>query len=364
VTADALSKSRLQAAQAGLAAAREVLAPGPAPGERAMRTAYLELLKLCLCDLVGAGTTSVGRSQAGEVWARELTGEGVRLRAAGMDWPAHGLTMVGLRRLDDLQRCVEAVVADAVPGDLIEAGAWRGGASMLMRATLDSLGERDRAVWVADSFAGFPPAARAREDDVELAVFDFLAVPLEEVKASFARLGLNDGVTFLPGPFAHTLPDLADRRWSLVRLDADTYEATRHALDCLYPGLELGGYLIIDDYGALEECASAVEEFRREHGICEPLERIDWTGVRWRRTSDRPVAAKRRSAVPPAPTAAFAPRARERHVPTLREVELAAEAERLRARLRELESQLAAARLPLAIRLLDRARRALGESAR
>jgi O-methyltransferase len=64
--------------------------------------------------------------------------------------------MIGLMRLDDLQACVESVVEDAIEGDLIEAGVWRGGASILVRATLDSLGAHGRTLWLADSFEGFP----------------------------------------------------------------------------------------------------------------------------------------------------------------------------------------------------------------
>ena len=66
--------------------------------------------------------------------------------------------MVGLKRLDDLQACIESAVADGVQGDVIEAGVWRGGAAMLARATLDSLGETDRTVWAADSFQGLAAA--------------------------------------------------------------------------------------------------------------------------------------------------------------------------------------------------------------
>src|SRR5881628_4098632 len=124
----------------GLTAARAPSADGPRAEADGMRRAYLELLKLCLCDLAGGRTISVGRMQDGTVISRELVGDEVRLRAAGMDWPLQGMTMIGLNRLDDLESCVEAVVRDGVEGDLIEAGAWRGGASILIRATLDSLG--------------------------------------------------------------------------------------------------------------------------------------------------------------------------------------------------------------------------------
>lgn len=277
--------ARQAAARAGLAGAREPDAVGPGPQTETLRTAYLDVLKLGLCDLTGTTTVSVGALPDGTVVSRELSGYQLRLRAAGMDWPLQGLTMTGLSRLDDLQACVESVVGDGVEGDLIEAGAWRGGASILMRATLDSLGD-ERSVWVADSFEGFNASIDDRSDQSPLSAFDFLAVNVDDVKANFARFGLQQRVRFLPGFFADTLPDLSDRRWAIVRLDGDTYEATQVALRSLYPGLAPGGYLIVDDYGAFDECREAVDEFRRELGITEPLESVDWTCVRWRRQSD------------------------------------------------------------------------------
>src|SRR5919201_914730 len=121
---------------------------------------------------------------------------------------------------------VETVVAEGVDGDVIEAGAWRGGAAILTRATLDTLGD-GRTVWVADSFRGFPEGAAADDGSPDLSAFDFLAVPLDEVRESSARLGCERGVRFLPGFFADSLPGLAGERWAIVRLDADSYDATR-----------------------------------------------------------------------------------------------------------------------------------------
>lgn len=321
----------------GLDAARAARAGGPEPELEAMRRAYLDLLKLSLCDLCGPATFSAARTLDGQVFSRELSGDQLRFRTAGMDWPLNGLTMLGLARLDDLQQCVESAVRNGVPGDLIETGSWRGGAAILMRATLDSLGARERTVWVADSFQGFPAADRpdgAADLSADLAAFDFLAVPREEVEENFARFGLARGVRFVPGFFEDTLPELAGREWSLVRLDGDTYDATRVALESLYPGLSVGGYLLVDDYLALDECRAAVDEFRRDNGIEEPIAEIDWSSVRWRRESEgsaaAPPAADRRPAQSAPPRAVERPK--RTRIPAIEEVDLARELTEARAR--------------------------------
>jgi O-methyltransferase len=338
--------ARAAAVRASLAGAREPRAVGPGPEAEALRSAYLDLLKLCLCDLAGSTTVSVGPTPEGAVEAHELSGDQRRLRAAGLDWPLQGISMGGLRRLDDLQRCVTSVVRDGVEGDFIEAGAWRGGATILMRATLDSLGDQhDRTVWVADSFEGFPRSdddgSRNEDLNAYLSAFEFLAVPEQEVKDNFARFGCQRGVRFVRGFFEDTLPDLDGQPWAIVRLDADAYEATRVALHSLYPGLASGGYLIVDDYGAADECRKAVDEFRSEQGITEPLEHVDWTCVRWRRGSEAPSEELRPEAPPQeAPSEPEPVARRSLSVPTVREVELAGEIENLRTRLGGSEAEI------------------------
>jgi hypothetical protein len=85
------------------------------PDAQALRAAYLELLKLCLCDLAGASTREVRWTGDRRVFSRTLTGEEqIANRKLGKDWPLDGLTMVGISRLDDLQACVESVVAEGV----------------------------------------------------------------------------------------------------------------------------------------------------------------------------------------------------------------------------------------------------------
>ena len=327
-------------ARAGLEAAPEPRAVGAAADADALRAAYLDLLKLALCDLTGSGTSSVGAMPGKGVVSYELQGQDRGLRSAGIDWPLHGLTMVGLARLTDLQSCVETVVRDRVPGDLIEAGVWRGGASILMRAVLDSLGSRDRAVLVADSFEGFPDIDAPEYDGVDYS-YQFLAAALDDVKDNFARFGYDRGVEFIPGFFEETLPQLTDRTFAVVRLDGDSYSATKVGLHSLYSALSPGGYMIIDDYGVVEGCRRAVDDFRRKYGITEPIEKVDWVCVRWRRESPEPLEIPPVS--PTAKASGATPGAHRSHqtrrqdIPTLRELELLQEISELRARLAELD---------------------------
>jgi hypothetical protein len=83
-------------------------------------------------------------------------------RLAGRDWPASAASMIGERRMRQLQGAVEYVLEKGVPGDFIETGVWRGGACTLMRAVLAAWGVTDRKVWVADSFEGLPESDAAR----------------------------------------------------------------------------------------------------------------------------------------------------------------------------------------------------------
>ncbi len=205
-------------------------------------------------------------------------------RQKGMIWPMQADTMIGLKRLDNIQFCVEKVLADHIEGDLIETGVWRGGACIFMRAILAAYEVTDRRVFVADSFEGLPRPdektyAHDRGDKHHSA--DFLAVSEEEVRARFERYGLlDDQVVFLKGWFKDTLPRAPIERLSVMRLDGDMYQSTIESLTCLYPKLSPGGFCIIDDY-ALEGCRKAVGDYRADHGITSPLCEIDWTGVYW-----------------------------------------------------------------------------------
>ena len=208
-------------------------------------------------------------------------------RSIGLDWPGTAHTMIGLKRLDNIQYCLEDVLVNNVPGDLIEAGVWRGGASIFMRAILKANGVKNRQVWLADSFAGLPtPNTKKYPQDagMYLNLFPQLAVSLEEVKINFSRYDLLDEqVNFLKGWFCDTLPNAPIEQLAVIRTDGDLYESTTDILTNLYPKLSIGGYVIIDDY-VINACRQAVDDYREAQGIREEIIPIDWTGVYWKRS--------------------------------------------------------------------------------
>jgi O-methyltransferase len=199
-------------------------------------------------------------------------------------------TMIGRKRLDNIQMLLDEIVRDKVPGDLIETGVWRGGATIFMRGYLAAHGIEDRTVWVADSFAGLPvpSAPQDRGYDFSAAAFPILAIPKHAVAELFRRYELlDDRVRFLEGWFKETLPAAPIEQLALLRLDGDLYESTRDALTHLYHRLAPGGFVIVDDYHDFEPCRMAVDEFRAEVGDQAPLHRVDWTAVYWRKGKTR-----------------------------------------------------------------------------
>jgi O-methyltransferase len=209
------------------------------------------------------------------------------MRENGRDWPARAHTMIGMKRLNNLQYCVETALKDSIPGDLIETGVWRGGACIFMRAILKAHNESERRVWVADSFAGLPSPNEAEYSadagDQHHSYSDWLAVSKTEVAKNFSCYGLLDEqVVFLEGWFKDTLPTAPITSLAVMRLDGDMYESTTQALDALYHKLSPGGFVIIDDY-CLEPCAKAVNDFRSRQNIDDPIREIDGSGVYWRR---------------------------------------------------------------------------------
>jgi O-methyltransferase len=276
-------------------------------GRSAMRRRYLQLLKNTLVNLVypehelrlrylEAANGTVDRldvqralrdirytdaASFEELVAGKRDGRNFR-RSVTRD--AH--TMVGLRRLDNIEWCAAQIFAADVDGDFFEAGVCQGGASIFMRAVQVAHEQSHRRMWVADSFEGLP--APTSEVDAGLDFTEqrmpWLAASLTAVQDHFRAYDLlSDAVRFVPGWFADTLAAAPVERIALLRIDADLYASTRTVLTALYDRVAPGGFIIVDDYHAFPACRTAVDEFRAERGIADPLRRVDWTATCWQK---------------------------------------------------------------------------------
>jgi hypothetical protein len=265
----------------------------------------IELLKKVLTGIVYAESSDLdiqrrpGRSPKSiliNTILRLAAARGIRLvkrnrfdldaRIEGRDWPGIAYTMVGLKRLDNVQMAIETVLAENIPGDVCECGVWRGGVVALAAAILKERNS-DRLVWAADSFEGLPKPDAAKypaDDGYDMSEIDYLSAPLESVKANLDRLGVpQKNIRFLKGWFKNTLPRAPIERLAILRADSDLYESTIDVLKNLYHKVSPGGFVIIDDYGDWEPCRKAVTEFRESHNITAPIIPIDSAGAYWRK---------------------------------------------------------------------------------
>ena len=199
-------------------------------------------------------------------------------------------TMTSAERLYALYQSVIYICEHEIPGDLVECGVWKGGSCMMMALVLQQRHDKERKIWLYDTFEGMSePTGDDRQLTGESA--DLLlqredkANPdsiwcystIDAVTANVLSTGLAaDRFVFTKGKVEDTIPDVMPSAISLLRLDTDWYESTRHELLHLYPLLSSQGVLIIDDFGHWEGAKKAVLEYFKES---KPLiQRVDYTG--------------------------------------------------------------------------------------
>jgi hypothetical protein len=206
-------------------------------------------------------------------------------------------SMTGPLRLLALVDAVRYCVRRGIPGDFAECGVWRGGSVLAMILTLQELGVDDRDIHLYDTFEGMteptehdtspidPPAqelfeeARSRGERPLNELFDARTFNEESVRETLTATGYPaDRLHFVRGPVEETIPGHLPERIALLRLDTDWYESTRHEMEHLYPRLERGGVLIVDDYGHWEGARRAVDEYLDRTSDPLLLQRVDYTG--------------------------------------------------------------------------------------
>jgi O-methyltransferase len=202
-------------------------------------------------------------------------------------------TMTSAERIWSLVQAVRYVVGEAVPGDFVECGVWRGGSVMAMANELTALNQADRRIWLYDTFEGMTAPT---EKDVE-AVSGVAAQQLldttqvgdgnnvwcvasqDDVERNLRLTGYPmDQFNFVRGDVAQTLKTQTPAQIAILRLDTDWYESTKVGLEVLYPRLVTGGVCVFDDYGHWRGARTAVDEYFAERGLRPFMHPIDFSG--------------------------------------------------------------------------------------
>jgi hypothetical protein len=206
-------------------------------------------------------------------------------------------TMTGVARLQALVDAVRYCVRRDVPGDFAECGVWRGGSVLAMIRTMQEMGHADRDIYLYDTFEGMTEpsafdtsaidgsaldawtAARERDERPWPEAFGSDAFNEDDVRATVLATGYPpERLHFVRGKVEDTIPGTMPGELALLRLDTDWYESTRHELRHLYPALNPGGVLIIDDYGHWDGARRAVDEYFAQDAAPLLLNRIDYSG--------------------------------------------------------------------------------------
>jgi O-methyltransferase len=196
-------------------------------------------------------------------------------------------TMVDPERCYALYHAVRYIVRNGISGDFVECGVWKGGSVMLIAYTLLEEGVNNRNIYLYDTFEGMTmpgekdgirEKAEWEKNIINDQLNNWCLSPLQEVQANMTSTGYpKDNIIFIKGKVEQTIPGITPPKIALLRLDTDWYESTKHELNHLYPLMEKGSILIIDDYGVWRGSKKAVDEYFSDKGPVY-LNRLDYSG--------------------------------------------------------------------------------------
>jgi len=205
-------------------------------------------------------------------------------------------TMTSIEKIIALIQAVKYISRNKIEGDIVECGVWRGGSMMVVAYMLHLLGDTQRKLYLYDTFTGMSnptnkdlrfdntpadklikatPAKKSTRNDI------ICYADLQDVTNNLHLTGYpKQNIIFVEGKVEDTIPAIAPDHISLLRLDTDWYESTKHELTHLYPKLSPNGTLIVDDYGYWKGSRDAVDEYFEHASIrIKPLlHRIDFSG--------------------------------------------------------------------------------------
>uniref|UniRef100_A0A6C0LZF0 Methyltransferase n=1 Tax=viral metagenome TaxID=1070528 RepID=A0A6C0LZF0_9ZZZZ len=178
-----------------------------------------------------------------------------------------------------MYNCIQDIIDKNIKGDFVEAGVAQGVSSAFAILMLKTRNSTERDCWLYDTFEGienqkggwdrplewekdlYGKSAANMWDNGSLSR-PYYSRTVDFVKNKIVQTGYPENkLHFIKGKVEDTIPDAIPSKISILRLDTDFYLSTKHELEHLYPLLEKGGYLLIDDYGHFTGAKKAVHEY-------------------------------------------------------------------------------------------------------
>ena len=185
-------------------------------------------------------------------------------------------TMTNTNSLMNLISATRYLNAASIKGAFVECGVWRGGSALAFCLTTLKSGGQLRPVYLFDTFEGFVDTG---EQDFQLSdgrnasgLFDLeinyvCEASLIDVQNGFDAIEYPKNlVNYRVGDITRTAIDQLPGKIALLRLDTDYYESTKWELENLYPLLQTGGILIVDDYDHWNGSRKACDEYFKKNG--------------------------------------------------------------------------------------------------
>lgn len=187
------------------------------------------------------------------------------------------LTYLTRGRFLQLERELERVIRENIPGDFLEFGIALGGSAVVIATAAGD----SRSFHGFDVFGMIPPPEEGKDDQHAL---DRYAVIVSgestgiggdryygyrddlytAVTAAFRRNGLavdGSAVSLHKGLFEETWPLYRGERIAFAHVDCDWYEPVRFCLERIAERLSAGGAIVLDDYHDYAGCRRAADEF-------------------------------------------------------------------------------------------------------
>jgi|LakMenEpi03Aug12_release.lakeMendotaPanAssembly.Ray.scaffolds.fasta_scaffold186377_2 O-methyltransferase len=195
---------------------------------------------------------------------------------------AKNYSMTDYKNLYLSAQAIKYISENNIDGDIVECGVWKGGHIIIFKSLCEKY-ELSKKIFAFDTFEGMTVSTEADLNYNEEKACDLLNkvvitkndgdniwcyASLDSVKNNITNsTGNIANINFIKGDVCETLKETSNlpEKISLLRLDTDFYESTKIELQTLYPLLQEGGLLIIDDYGHWKGAKKAVDEYFSKH---------------------------------------------------------------------------------------------------